>query len=105
VGEIKPAALNEFGQALHTVTDRTSPAHTNQNGNPREWSGIPVTPGEINAAQQHADEEANITPEQMNTAVNAAREAFRQTFGQAAHDQATKPPEPEKPKNEEKKPQ
>ncbi len=103
--EIRPAALNEFGQVLHTVMDRTSPAHTDQNGNPREWSGIPVTPGQIAAAGQHAAEEANITPEQMNTAANAAREAFRQTFGEAAHDQAIREPEPEKPKKKEKEAQ
>jgi hypothetical protein len=57
----------------------------------------------MGAARQHAAEEANITPEQMNTAVNAARDAFRQTFGQEAATQAQTPPpppEPDKPKKE-----
>jgi len=75
-------------------------AHTDANGNPRDWNGIPVTEGGVQAVQQHSNEEANITPEQMNTAVNAARDAFEQTFGDKATQEAIKPPEPEKPKKE-----
>lgn len=97
--DIKTSALDEFGQALHTVEDRTSPAHTDQNGNPRDWSGLPVTPSEVEAVQQHESEEANITPEQMNNSVQAARDAFQQTFGTQALQDATTEPK----KKEEKK--
>jgi RHS repeat-associated protein len=38
--QIKPKAIKEYGEALHPVTDRTSPAHTDAEGNPRDWSGI-----------------------------------------------------------------
>jgi RHS repeat-associated protein len=90
--QITPGALNEFGLALHPVTDRASPAHTDQNGNPRDWAGLPVTPGEVEAVQQHEAEEANITPEQMNTATQAARDAFKQVFGDAALQEAIQEP-------------
>jgi hypothetical protein len=90
--QITPGALNEFGLALHPVTDRTPPAHTDQNGNPRDWAGLPVTPGEVEAVQQHEAEEANITPEQMNTATQAARDAFKEVFDDAALREAIQEP-------------
>src|SRR5437879_7630747 len=90
--QVGGAALNEFGQALHTVEDRTSPAHTDANGNPRDWNGIPVTKDEVQAVEQHNSEEANITAEQMANSVRAARDAFGQTFGQQALQEAQTPP-------------
>lgn len=103
-GQINNTALGEFGQALHTVEDRTSPAHTDANGNPREWSGIPTTPGEIQAANQHTSEESTISNDQMNNSVQAARDAFGQTFGQKALQEAeTAPKPPEEKKKEEPK--
>lgn len=101
-GQINNGAMNEFGQALHTVEDRTSPAHTDGNGNPREWSGVPSTPGEYQAAKQHEAEESTISPEQMNNSVQAARDAFGQTFGQNALNEAAPPPPPDKKKEEPK---
>lgn len=100
--QINNGAMNEFGQALHTVEDRTSPAHTDANGNPREWSGVPSTPGEYQAAKQHEAEESTISPEQMNNSVQAARDAFGQTFGQNALNEAAPPPHSEKKKEEPK---
>jgi RHS repeat-associated protein len=95
VGQINVCAMNEFGQALHTAEDRTSPAHSDANGNPREWNEIPTTPSEVKAAHQHGDEEAIITPEQMDSSVQAARDAFKQTFGDKALQQSIT--EPKKP--------
>src|SRR5207253_3230169 len=66
--QINNTALDEFGQALHTAADRTSPAHTDANGDPRDWNGIPVTPGQVAAVQEHEAEEANPTPEQFGGA-------------------------------------
>src|SRR5438552_11696676 len=63
--QINNTALDEFGQALHTAADRTSPAHTDANGDPRDWDGIPVTPGQVAAVQEHEAAEANPTPEQF----------------------------------------
>ncbi len=88
ISQISLGALNEFGQVLHTVTDRTSPAHTDQSGNPRVWSGIPVSDREDALARQHQAEEAQITAEQLEKAVTAARDSFRRTFGEAALQQA-----------------
>ena len=47
--------------------------------------------------EQHNAEEANITPEQMNNAVQAAQNAFGQTFGQQALQEAETPPPPPPP--------
>lgn len=90
VADISPAALSKFGEGMHTVMDRTSPAHTDANGDPRVGSGIPTTPSEARAMRQHVDEEANITPDQMDAAVNACRESFGRTFGGAAEREAAK---------------
>jgi RHS repeat-associated protein len=87
--EIKDGALDEYGKALHTVADRTSPAHTDSNGNPRDWNGIPTTPSQGEAVSQHNKEEATATPEQFESAVVAAQQAFRKTFGDAAFQDAT----------------
>jgi len=92
--QINNTALDEFGQALHTAADRTSPAHTDANGDPRDWNGIPVTPGQVAAVQEHEAEEGNPTPEQFGGAVVAAQQAFKNTFGQAAFQDATTMPTP-----------
>jgi len=93
--QIKPKAMKEFGEALHPVTDQTSPAHTDANGNPRDWSGIPSTPSEWKAFKRHEAEEATITPGQRDNAVGAARESFGRTFGQKALKDAITPPKQE----------
>ena len=69
---ISPKALTAFGNALHTITDRTSPTHT---GN-QPWYGS-LDP----RALAHVWGERSITPDQKDTAINAARNAFYQTFG------------------------
>src|SRR5438128_2366417 len=92
--QINNTALDEFGQALHTAADRTSPAYIDANGDPRDWNGIPVTPGQVAAVQEHEAEEANPTPEQFGGAVVAAQQAFKNTFGQAAFQDATTMPTP-----------
>jgi len=87
---LSATAILEFGNALHTVTDRTSPTHTDANGNPMVWPGIPI-PGtstfkqDLDYAEKHAEGEKNISDEQMNNAVTAAREEFRRTFGEDAY--------------------
>jgi hypothetical protein len=96
VSQINNNSLTDVGNAIHTATDGTSPAHVDANGNPRDWNGIPVTPGEVKAVQQHEAEEANPTDAQMNSAVDAARQVFKDTYGDAAYQQAIKPPDPPK---------
>ena len=81
---IDPGALNEFGAGLHTVMDRTSPAHTGPDGTPLAGSGIPLSKREIQDMQRHLVGESSISPAQMKKAVQAARESFRRTFGDAA---------------------
>jgi hypothetical protein len=95
---VAPGALTAFGNALHTVTDRTSPTHA---GN-QPWHGT-QGPGNLWAAGVHVAGESTINAAQMNTAVNAARNAFRQTFGDACGDacgdafyfMAIQPPRPQ----------
>lgn len=87
--DIRPDALATWGQGNHTVMDRTSPAHTDANGDPAEGSGIPVTPGEVREMQRHLAREQNITQEQMDAAVRASQESFRRTFGNLAADAAS----------------
>jgi RHS repeat-associated protein len=79
--QITDRALNDAGQAIHTATDGTSPAHVDANGNPRDWGGIPVTRGDWQAVSQHESEEASPTPAQLNSAVRAAQEQFIKVFG------------------------
>ncbi len=69
---IAPAALTAFGNALHTITDRTSPAHK---GN-QPWFGI----GNAQALA-HAARERSNNGTQMKDATSAARSAFLDTFG------------------------
>lgn len=90
---IAPGALTAFGNALHTVTDRTSPAHA---GN-QPWNGTNGWRNKI-AAAEHVRREAVISAAQRGTAVRAAREAFRQTFGDVMLRLAMQQRPPEKPK-------
>jgi RHS repeat-associated protein len=80
---ISPKALTAFGNALHTVTDRTSPAHS---GN-KPWYGWtnPLASG------MHVLREHWINQNQMNAAVAAARNAYLNTFGWMALMNATQP--------------
>ena len=43
-----------------------------------------LSPSQVGAVEEHNNEEANITPEQMNNSIQAAQDAFGQTFGQQA---------------------
>jgi RHS repeat-associated protein len=61
-------ALAEFAAALHAVLDSTSPAH----------AGFQVW--EWRHFREHGKREATITPQQLNTSVTAARNAFNTTF-------------------------
>jgi RHS repeat-associated protein len=81
---ISPAALTAFGNALHTVTDRTSPAHE---GN-QPWFGTDDPLG----ALFHVFSERNITQKQMNSATQASRAAFQNTFGLLYLQMATQKP-------------
>jgi RHS repeat-associated protein len=73
---IAPTALTAFGNALHTVTDRTSPAHA---GNQR-WNGTAGVKNKI-AALDHIRRELHPTSAQRANAEQAAQNAFFRTFG------------------------
>lgn len=98
---INDKALTDFGKALHTATDGTSPAHVDQNGNPRDWNGLPdpVSPGDWHAVGQHKAEESSPTAAQLEIAIIAAQQAFRNTFGDAAFQDATTIPNSDNSKN------
>jgi len=81
-------ALTAVGDAIHTESDKTSPAHTDAAGNPREWI--------IRNFQQHNKEEATITPGQMDSAVKAERQVFQKAFGTDITNQAITPPQQKK---------
>jgi RHS repeat-associated protein len=87
--DIKNGALDEFGQALHTVADRTSPTHTDSSGNPQEWPGVPRSTFDAAEELAHTEGEKTATPEQFEDAVVAVQQAFKSTFGDAAFQDAT----------------
>ena len=93
--DISDASLREFGRALHTLTDGTSPAHVDGRGDPRDWSGLPVSFGGYATVTQHNAEESSMSPHELQNAVSAAQGAFRQTYGNATAQQAiSKPRDP-----------
>ena len=84
---IAPNALTSFGNARHTVTDRTSPAHA---GN-QPWNGTAGVKNKI-AAADHIRRELYPTSAQRTTAEQAAQNAFFRTFGWQLFLQATRQP-------------
>jgi RHS repeat-associated protein len=72
VDGLSSTALSDFGLALHAVADSTSPAHIGF----QEWKWYDPM-----GVWDHHQTEANISPFQMQNAVNVARQAFRTTFG------------------------
>jgi len=85
--DINDKSLSAFGEAAHTLSDGTSPAHVDPQGNPLPWD-----PYSYSEVQAHDAAEATITPEQMNNAVNILQQAFQATYGEAAAKQAAAPP-------------
>jgi len=75
---IAPAALTAFGNALHTIEDRLSPAHA---GN-QPWYGTRGARNKLRALR-HVYQESTINQAQRNAAIAAARAAFLSTFGNA----------------------
>jgi hypothetical protein len=71
---IAPAALTAFGNALHTTTDRTSPAHEGE----QPWPGKPKW---HYTSIIHFIREAWRTPTQVQASDSAARSLFQRTFG------------------------
>ena len=90
--KISGDALYEFGQALHTITDMTSPAHEGF----QIWYGPPYPTGNpvLDAYQAgyyagyvkwHHDQETlgvlKSDPARLERIKQAARDAFAKTFG------------------------
>jgi RHS repeat-associated protein len=73
LSNLSPEALEAFGKALHAVADSTSPAHSGfQKWNwANLWDSLHVHPGK----------EKTPNSQQMQNAVNAAQNAFNNTFG------------------------
>jgi hypothetical protein len=69
---LSEGSLEAFGQALHAVVDSTSPSHAGF----QEWNWTNPF-----AVYQHIQNEKTISPRQMQNAVNAARNAFNNTYG------------------------
>ena len=66
-----PDALREFGYALHTVTDSTSPSHAGA----QSWN-----PANIVDVVRHIRGEASITPAQLHSTAELARRYFGIVF-------------------------
>ena len=64
-------ALTEFGAALHAILDSTSPAHAGFQV--WDWTNLALV-------LKHTQTENTITPQQLQNAVSAARNAFNMTF-------------------------
>jgi RHS repeat-associated protein len=68
---LSPLALSAFGNALHTVTDRTSPSHEGeQPWSNKFWPGV-----------RHVIGELHISNARQTAATNASRALFQRTFG------------------------
>jgi RHS repeat-associated protein len=80
---IAPGAMTAFGNALHTVTDMTSPAHEGYQLWYGTWDFFGVT------AAYHFLSESRISDARRNTAIAAARQTFMNTFGWMALQNAT----------------
>jgi len=91
-GKIGSDALWEFGQALHTITDMTSPVHEGF----QIWYGPPYPTGIapidvyrysewLGYVEQHHKRETldvlKADPARLRRVIDAARSAFRNTFG------------------------
>ena len=100
-GGVSNAALDEFGMALHTITDRLAPGHKGEQlwtgiGEPDVATALGGIPGlTANAiidgvrAIAHGHSEATLSLEQYHEGVDEARSAFLQTFGQDEFEKAT----------------
>ncbi|MGA3093247.1 MAG: RHS repeat-associated core domain-containing protein [Terriglobales bacterium] len=80
---IAPGAMTAFGNALHTVTDMTSPAHEGYQRWYGTWDYFGVT------AAYHFLSESRISDARRNMAIAAARQTFMNTFGWMALQNAT----------------
>jgi hypothetical protein len=98
---VSKAALDEFGMALHTVTDRLSPAHAGEQlwtgvGEPGVLANAGGEPGlivgaaiDVARAVAHDRKEKTLSTKQYTEAVNSAREEYLKTFGETAFEKAT----------------
>jgi RHS repeat-associated protein len=78
---VSPNALTAFGNALHTVTDATSPAHAGF----QSWSGAWL-PAIAHVAREFR---FSLTGSERANAIQAARAAYLNTFGLEMYYQAT----------------
>ena len=69
--DLSAASLEAFGQALHAILDSTSPAHAGF----QKWDWR--NPALV---WRHHNAESTITPQQMQNAINAARNAYNATY-------------------------
>ena len=71
------SAWKAFGEAAHLTMDRTSPWHSDNDGNPQVWD--PLTLGAI----RHASDEKGANPDskQEEAAISAVRRDYQYVFG------------------------
>lgn len=91
---VSPNALTAFGNALHTVTDATSPAHAGF----QRWSGAwrPSAASHVAREFRYDPVGNHLTGAERNNAINAVQSAYLNTFGwqlyyQAIGEQPTTP--------------
>jgi RHS repeat-associated protein len=81
VENLSDKALEAFGKALHTITDKLSPAHEGF----QVWYGLPdggpLTPFQALEDWIHEEQEKEISDPLFAEVVKAAQKAFEQTFG------------------------
>jgi len=97
VDDIKAESLAVFGEAAHTKADQASPAHTDKNGNPTAWYGIPSIPSSdpistgiqgVAALMHKANEPSEPNDQQLQKAIKDIQDAFKETYGEEALKQA-----------------
>jgi hypothetical protein len=84
-------AMNQFGVAMHPVMDSLSPAHVDDQGNPRPWGGSQSNEsersvslpglGDVGGIEKVSD--LNNHPEKQNRANQLIRAAYETMTGSA----------------------
>ena len=78
----RDAALAELSEAFHTIADRTSDLHTDDNGNPRYFSLLDASNIKhfIWPKWYNGEDVDDLTPEMIDQAVREMREAYDRVF-------------------------
>ena len=88
--QLNPDAVWEFGLALHTLMDSTSPAHLDEEGNPRLYVYDVLSWPPAKRILEHRSRESQITGQETDSTVDLMRMLLDSTFGMRAGELASR---------------